>query len=365
MFLKKINLKNYRNYSELDFDFKQNKTLFTGKNAQGKTNLLEAVYYLSSLDSQRIKKDSELIKFNETETRISGVVSKDNVDIDLDVLINPPKNKIIKVNGLKKNKHKDFVRVLSVVSFSSSDLCLLRGDPSDRRKWLDCAILQVYPQYLDKLAKFNKIRLQKANYLSNFGISKDMLDVFNSQLAIASSNIVYLRMKYLNEIKSVSCDKHFSISGYEELNIKYESNEIKELMDLSDMQEIFLKTLSENKDKEIMRGTCLIGPHRDDIMFEINNRDARKFASQGQQRTLILALKLAELDIIKNKTGDNPLLLLDDVLAELDDKRQNFLLKSIKNDIQTIITSVDTFFFDEKFLKDVEIVKIKEGKIFT
>ncbi len=363
MFLKNISLKNYRNYTILEFEFKKIKTLFTGKNAQGKTNLLEAVYYLSALDSNRIKKDCELIQFEKNSTLIKGTVNKSDVDIDLEVLINPPKNKIIKVNGIKKNKHKDFIRVLSVVSFTSQDLSLLRGDPSDRRKWLDLAISQVYPQYFEKLAKFNKIRLQKANYLSNFNISKDMLDVFNEQFAIANSNIVYLRMKYINEIKNIAKEKHKNISLNEELNIKYESETIKELMPIGEMTEIFAKSLSENKEKEMQRGTCLIGAHRDDICFEINGNDARKFASQGQQRTLILALKLAELDIITNKTNEKPLLLLDDVLAELDDKRQNYLLKAIKNDIQTIITSVDTFFFDEEFLKDVDIVNIQNGEI--
>ncbi len=363
MFLKSIGLKNFRNYGVLNYEFKKNKTLFIGKNAQGKTNLLEAVCYLSSLDSNRIKKDFELIKFGSDICQIAAVVQKDDVDINLEVLINPPKNKILKVNGIKKNKHRDFVRVLSAVNFSSADLLLLKGEPSDRRKWLDSAILQIYPAYFDKLAKYNKIRLQKANYLANFGISTDMLDVFNKQLAIASSNIVYLRMKYLNEIKKITAMKHFDISGGEKPDINYESDVIKEIVPINVMTELFTRALEENKQKEIMRQTCLIGPHRDDILFKINGTDARRFASQGQQRTLILALKLAELDIITLKTGTEPLLLLDDVLAELDDIRQNFLLKSIKPSIQTIITSVDAFFFDDSFLKDVEIVKIKEGSI--
>lgn len=363
MFLKKIRLKNFRNYENFDFEFSKNKTLIIGKNAQGKTNFLEAVYYLSALDSNRIKRDSELIKFNEEFTSITGCVLKDGVDIDLDILINPPKNKILKVNGLKKNKHKDFIRVLSVVNFSSSDLMLLRGEPNDRRKWLDMAIAQVYPQYLEKLAKFNKIRIQKSNYLTNFNIDKNMLDIFNSQLAIASSNIVYLRMKFLDEIKKTAKIKHKNISETEDIEIKYESDIVKENISINEMTELFLSSLSDIKDKEIMRQTCLIGPHRDDILFLINNNDARKFASQGQQRTLILALKLSELDIITEKNGDNPLLLLDDVLAELDDLRQNYLLRAIKPEIQTIITSVDTLFFDEAFLKEVEIVKIQDGKI--
>ncbi len=363
MFLKNIKLKNFRNYSEVNFSFNKNKTLFTGKNAQGKTNLLEAVFYLAMLNSNRIKKDIELVKFDKDMAYISASVEKQGVNIDLDIVINPPKNKILKVNGIKKSKHKDFVRVLSVVNFSSSDLMLLRGEPSDRRKWLDLAITQVYPKYTDNLAKFNKIRLQKANYLSNFGINPDMLDVFNSQLAIASSNIVYLRLKFLEEIKSIASEKHKCISEFENLDIKYESAVIKELIPIDKMTELFLDVLNQNKEKEIIRQTCLVGPHRDDICFLINNLDARKYASQGQQRTIVLALKLSELDIISNKTGDNPLLLLDDVLAELDDKRQNFLLKSIKGEIQTIITSVDTFFFDKEFLSDVEIVNIENGEI--
>lgn len=363
MFLKKISLTNFRNYDSLEFEFKKNKTLFIGKNAQGKTNLLEAVYYLSGLDSNRIRKDIELVKFGCDFASIKATVSRLDVDIELDVLINPPKNKLLKVNGIKKNKHKDFLRVLSVVNFSASDLMLLRGEPSDRRKWLDMAICQIYPGYEERLSKYNKIRLQKANYLNNFDISPDMLDVFNSQLAIASSNIVYLRMKFLDEIKKIAAEKHKNISKEELLNLKYESDTIKEFVSLSDMTEIFIKALNENKQKEIMRHSCLIGPHRDDICFEINNLDARRYASQGQQRTLVLALKLSELDIISDKTGENPVLLLDDVLAELDDIRQNYLLNSVKNGIQTIITSVDTLFFDERFLADVDIVSIKEGKI--
>ena len=363
MFLNYLKLKNFRNYTYLEHEFKKRKTLFVGKNAQGKTNLLEAVYYLSALSSNRIKKDSELIKFGENECTISGNCIKCDIEVSLDVSINPPKNKILKVNGLKKTKSQEFLRVLQVVNFSSADLMLMRGEPSDRRKWLDLAICQIYGAYYDKLAKYNKIRLQKSNFLAQFSYNSGLLEAFNTQMSIAAANIVYLRMKYLNEIKEIAKEKHKTISESEILNIKYESETIKELTPINEMTEIFKKALYENKEREMQRGTCLVGAHRDDICFEINNNDARKFASQGQQRTLILALKLAELDVISNKTGDNPLLLLDDVLAELDDKRQNYLLRAIKEDIQTIITSVDTFFFDEEFLKDVDIVNIKNGEI--
>ena len=279
MFLKNINLKNFRNYSFLEFEFKKNKTLFTGKNAQGKTNLLEAVYYLSSLDSTRIRKDLELIKFNETMTNIKGTVNKGDIDIDLEVLINPPKNKIIKVNGIKKNKHKDFIRVLSVVSFSSQDLSLLRGEPSDRRKWLDLAISQVYPQYFDKLAKFNKIRLQKANYLSNFNISKEMLDVFNEQFAIANSNIVYLRMKYLNEIKEKAInyaaehkvEKSVIMTVTGAVNCKIDYNMLEKEAD-ADMCTVFEETRKEGEAKAIIELGFEFGLSEEEILDRLQKK---------------------------------------------------------------------------------------------
>ncbi len=367
MFLKRLKLNNYRNYLELDFQFSKNKTLFVGKNAQGKTNLLEAVYYLSCLNSSRIKKDKELIKFDSEFCNINASVLKSDTDVELDILINPPKNKILKVNGIKKNKSRDFVRVLSTVSFSNSDLLLLRGEPSDRRKWLDNAICQVYPAYFDKLNKYNKIRLQKANFLSEFqggyNLNYDMLDVFNTQLANSSANIMYLRMKFLSEIKKIAHQKHLSISVDEDLDIKYENTIDVDFLNVSDLSILVYDKLNELKTEEIKKGQCLIGPHRDDVAFFINNLDAKRYASQGQQRTIVLALKLSELDIIQEKINEMPILLLDDVLAELDNLRQNYLLDTIKDGVQTIITSVDTLAFDDNFLKDVEIVNVNGGKI--
>ncbi len=379
MFLKRLKFNNYRNYESLDFEFSKNKTLFVGKNAQGKTNLLEAVYYLSALNSARIKKDKELIKFGNEFCNIAATVLKADTDVELEVLINPPKNKVLKVNGLKKNKSRDFVRVLSTVSFASSDLLLLRGEPTDRRKWLDNAICQVYPAYLDKINKYNKIRLQKANFLSEFQggyntgkgfsaggtLNETMLDVFNTQLANSSANIMYLRMKFLEELKKIARAKHLSISREEELNIEYENTIGAQYSSVSELGTFVYEKLNEMKAEEIRKGQCLIGPHRDDVGFFINGLDAKRYASQGQQRTIVLALKLSELDIIQEKINEMPVLLLDDVLAELDNVRQNYLLDTIKDGVQTIITSVDTLAFDENFLSDVEIVYVDKGEIKT
>ena len=364
MRLKNIELKNFRNYDDFFFSFEKQKTLIIGENAQGKTNILEGIYYLSALDSIRIKKDSELIKFGEDFSKIKANVVKNGAEIELEVLIQPPKNKIIKVNGLKKTKHSEFQRVLSVVNFSSSDLMLLRGEPAFRRKWLDNAICQIYPIYADKLAKYNKIRLQKANLLSNYPVNLDMLEVFNSQQATIGANIIYLRNKFLGELNKIANKKHAKIAQNEELEAKYEC-EFLTSSDISpkEIETALIQKMNELKEDEIRRAQCLIGPHRDDISYLINGVDAKKFASQGQQRTIVLALKLAELDIIKEKNEEYPILLLDDVLAELDILRQNYLLSSIEDNIQTIITSTDTKAFSEEFLADIEVIKIQAGKM--
>ena len=364
MKLKNLNLKNFRNYDEFEYNFSNNKTLIVGKNAQGKTNILEAIYYLCTLDSTRIKKDSELIMFNKEYATIKAVADKTDCETNLEITFNPPKNKILKVNGIKKTKSKDFLRVLSSVNFSTSDLALLRGEPKDRRKWLDMAIYQIYPLYFEHLSKFNKIRLQKANFLSQYQLNNNMLDVFNEQLSKASANVIYLRMKYLAEIEKTAKIKHLSMAKNEDLEIKYRTV-TEEKLSVKELNDLIFEKLNEIKEEEIKKGQCLIGAHRDDIDFYINGIDSKKYASQGQQRTIVLALKLAELNIIKEKINETPLLLLDDVLAELDSTRQNYLLNAIEENIQMIITSVDTLAFDEKFLKNVDIIQISDGKIIS
>lgn len=377
MFLNKLQLKNFRNYENCLIEFKKDKSLIIGKNAQGKTNILEAIYYLSSLKSKRAKSDNEMIKWNEENCFIKGEIKKNDTEIELDVFLNPPNRKVLKVNSIKKNKTSEFISNLTVVNFSVSDLLLLRGVPQDRRDWLDDSISQIYPAYNDRLAKFNKIKTQRNNFLKglkgNINLSEtqnDFLDIWDSQLIISGSNLIFLRLKFLNEIKNKAVLKHLEISGNENLSMVYNSTVVDEFniekdknLTIEEIAEKYAEKLKIKKNEEIIRAKTLVGPHRDDISFFINDRDSKSFASQGQQRTIVLALKLAELDIIKDKTGENPLLLLDDVLAELDDNRQNYLLNSITNNIQTIITSVDTIHFKEEYLYNVEIFKVKSGNI--
>ena len=374
MFIKSIELKNYRNYKDLRLEFLKEKILLIGKNAQGKTNLLEAMYYLSCLNSARAKTDSELIMWNEPAAKLKALVLKEDFEKELEVLINPPKRKELKVNGIKKSKSAEFCTNLSVVSFSVNDLLLLRGVPEDRRNWLDMAISQIYPAYPDRLSKYNKIRMQKNNHLKdikgNINADTSLLEVFNTQLAVSGSNIIFLRLKFLKELQKIAMEKHMQIAASETLTTFYNSTVLGDVdfslqsdFAVEDIAQKFEEKLKERQLEEIIRAQALVGPHRDDVSFFINDIEAKKFASQGQQRTIVLSLKLAELKLVKEKIGDTPVLLLDDVLAELDDIRQNYLLNTIGNNTQTIITSVDTLHFDEEYLKDVEIFKISGGEI--
>ena len=376
MFIKNLKLKNYRNYNDVELCFSSNKILFIGKNAQGKTNLLESIYYLSALDSLRAKSDNELIRWGENYCSIKAEVKKFDIDIDLEIYINPPNRKKLKVNGLNKNKSSEFISNISTVCFTTNDLLLLRGTPDDRRKWLDLAISQIFPAYSERLAKYNKIKTQKNNYLKNLkgNINTDtsLLDVWNEQLAITGSNITFIRLNFLYELQKIAMEKHSQISSRDDLSLCYNSCVIGDIPSCKKIEfnnefilENFKKKLEEKKLEEIIRGQSILGPHRDDISFFINNNEAKKYASQGQQRTIVLALKLAELQLIKEKINTNAILLLDDVLAELDDLRQNFLLNAIDNETQTIITSVDTLHFKEEYLKDVEIFEIKDNSIIN
>lgn len=360
-----LKLKNYRNCKDIELDLNSKKVLIIGKNAQGKTNILESIYLLSTLKSPRTSNNLELINFVENKVEISADIKK-NTEIELAFSYDTGKKREIKINKLK-TKPREFKSVFKTVLFSTQDLLLIRGTPQDRRDWLDFAISQIYPAYDDRLTKYNKIRVQKNNFLKDYNRNDILLDVYNEQLTILGSNIIYLRKKFLQELEKIAREKHTAISGSENLTIKYYCNFLDEETDL-EIEEIsvkFRQKLEARKTDEIQRGQTLVGPHRDDIIFYIDAKEGTKFASQGQQRTIVLALKLAELDTIKQKTGEYPVLLLDDVLAELDDIRQNYLLKTIDKNTQTIITSVDTLLFDEKFLDDVIIYKIEDGRILN
>jgi len=373
MRLNNLKLKNFRNYETCELDFPGNKILLVGKNAQGKTNLLEAIYYLATLSSYRGGGDNELIKWGAENCVIEADIYKHDTDIELQIIINPPKQKVLKVNGLKRTSFSSFLGNLIVVNFNVSDLLLLRGAPADRRKWLDDAISQVYPAYKDRLNKYSRIRTQRNNLLKDFKNfpQEDFLSVLDEQLAVSGSNIIHLRQKYLREIQQLACKKHKSIAiDKEDLKIVYVSTVTGEFDTVENsiqkpekILNFFNNALKERRAEELARMQTVVGPHRDDTAFIINGKNAVSFASQGQQRTIILALKLAEIDLTESIIGESPVLLLDDVLAELDNERQSFLLQSIKENTQTIITTTSLAAFSDEYLKDKKIYNVETGRV--
>lgn len=353
-----LKLKNYRNINEIELNLNNKKTLIIGKNAQGKTNILESIYFLSDLKSPRTSSIQDLLKIGKHFFELETFIEKNGTEIKLNYSYNLEKKRELKINGVTSTP-KNFKSVIKTVLFSTKDLLLLRGTPQDRRDWLDRAISQVYPAYDDRLSKYEKIRIQKNNLLKNEYIDHTLLEIFNEQLSVTGANIIFLRKKFLKEIENIAAKKHKIISENEIFSLNYTCP----FVEIQEISEYLKQQFKERKAEEIARKITCVGPHRDDIDFQINGLSATKFASQGQQRTLVLSLKLSELEIIKAKTGLSPILLLDDVLAELDESRQNYLLKSIENDTQTIITSVDTVLFEEQFLKDVKIYNIENGRI--
>jgi len=360
MKIKNLRLKNFRNCEGVNIDFTGYKTLITGKNAQGKTNILESIYLLSDLKTPRTSTISDLIKFDNDYFEINAEVEKNSTNIELSINYSKDKKRVLKINGVKSTP-KDFKSVVKTVLFSTKDLLLLRGTPQDRRDWLDRAISQIYSAYDERLSVYDKFRIQKNNLLKNEVVDETLLEIYNEQLVITGANIIYLRKKFLKEIQKIAKIKHKNINSSENFNLSYTCP----YDEVEDISNYLKEELKIHRNEEIARRQACVGPHRDDIEFSINDIDAVKFSSQGQQRTLVLALKLAELEIIRDKTGTTPILLLDDVLAELDDLRQNFLLQSIEQDIQTIITSVDTLLFDDNFLKNVHLISVEDGKIST
>lgn len=358
MKLKHLELTNYRNCDELSLDLDYDKIIIIGKNAQGKTNILESIYYLSALKSPRTSNIKDLVQFQKDRFNIKGNLFKSDTDIELEVDYELNKTKSVKLNGLKTTP-KNYKSVFNTVLFSTQDLLLLRGTPQDRRDWLDNAIAQIYPTHDERLSNYNKIRIQKNNLLKEPDINMDLLDVFNEQLSVTGANIIFTRQKFLAELKKYALDKYSGISSHEKFDFEYSFPHT----EIEDIADALKSELNARKNEELARRQSCVGPHRDDILFTLDGQDATKFASQGQHRTVVLALKLGEIELISEKKGYSPVLLLDDVLAELDDLRQNYLLKSISEKTQTIITSVDTLLFEEDFLRNVKIYNVSDGKI--
>lgn len=368
MHIKRLDLKNFRNYNQLSIPFENKVNVIIGENAQGKTNLLEAIYVLALAKSHRTSNDKELIHWDKDYAKIEGWVEKKNNKIPLELLITK-KGKKAKCNHLEQVRLSQYIGNINVVMFAPEDLNLVKGSPGIRRRFIDMEIGQVSPVYLNNISLYQKVLHQRNQYLKLLQSKKQtdmtMLDIYTEQLIEFAVKIIKKRFEFLHLLQEWAKTIHFSISrGLESLQIYYKpSVDVSEEDDLSKMINKYQDKFINQKQKEIERGMTLFGPHRDDLLFEINGRDVQTFGSQGQQRTTALSVKLAEIELIKSEIGEFPVLLLDDVLSELDDYRQSHLLSTIQGKVQTFVTTTNIDGIHHETLTKASIFQVNNGNL--
>lgn len=341
MKIKSLKLKNYRNYDILNLDFDEAANIFYGDNAQGKTNILEAVYLTGTTKSHRGAKDREMIKFGCDESHLETIVEKNGIDYQIDMHLKKTGSKGIAINKIPIKRASELFGIVNLVFFSPEDLNVIKNGPSERRRFIDMELSQLDKVYMNNLSNYNKIVSQRNHLLKEISFGdrvslESTLDVWDMQLVHYGNKIIERRTEFIQEMNEIIASIHKKLTGdREDIKVIYEPHNGS--LALED-------ALKKNRDRDLRLKSTSTGPHRDDICFMTGDLDIRKYGSQGQQRTAALSLKLAEIEMVKRAIHDTPVLLLDDVLSELDKHRQNYLLDSI-HDIQTLITctGVDEF----------------------
>ena len=350
MVIEALDLQNYRNYELLSMKFSDKTNILYGDNAQGKTNILEAIYVAGTTKSHRASKDREIIAFNSEEAHIRMMVRKNNI-------LKKTKTKGVAIDGIPIRRAVDLLGIINIVFFSPEDLNIIKSGPAERRRFMDMELCQLDKIYVHNLVNYNKVLIQRNKLLKDIGFNPylaDTLDVWDEQLVSFGNELIKIRRNFVNNLNSIIYDIHGRLSGNkEQLTLVYEP---------SAEEKDFKRLLTESRDRDIRQKTTGYGPHRDDISFMLGDMDVRKYGSQGQQRTCALSLKLSEIELVRLVTGDNPILLLDDVFSELDANRQNYLLDSIDN-VQTIVTctGLDEF-INYRFHLD-KVFYVKDGHV--
>lgn len=357
MKIRSLKLKNYRNYDLLKLDFDGAANIFYGDNAQGKTNILEAVYISGTTKSHRGAKDRELIRFGQDESHIEAIVEKNGIDYQLDMHLKKNSPKGIAINKMPIRKASELFGIVNFVFFSPEDLNIIKNGPSERRRFIDMELSQLDRVYLSNLTNYNRIVNQRNHLLKSMGIGgelKDTLEVWDMQLIQYGDKIIERRKEFLDRVNEIISSIHKKLTGdREEIQVIYEPSNGNLTLE---------QALQKNRERDIRIKSTSAGPHRDDICFMVGGLDIRRYGSQGQQRTAALSLKLSEIELVKQAAKDTPVLLLDDVLSELDKHRQNYLLDSI-NDIQTLITCTGVEDFVNHRFSINKVFHVHEGQV--
>lgn len=371
MYLESIKLINYRNYEDISQTFAPSFNILVGMNAQGKTNLIEAIYYLSTGRAYRPARDAQLVRWNSDFFVIAGKATNKNGSIDLEIRFRNSlvTSKEIRINGVKKNRVSELLGIFTSVLFAPEDINIIKGAPGERRRIIDNDIAQVSPAYYLNLQKYARILNQRNSLLKKITTAKkgtrEELEVWNEQYIAASEEIIKKRLQGLEKLGPLTRLMQRKLTGGKEnLEIKYLLDKRIEVKDKENLSLLLKTLLDKYREEEIIRGQSLWGPHRDDFSILLNGSNLKFYGSQGQHRTAVLALKLAELEFFKAETGEYPVLLLDDVLSELDENRREYLVDTIKNkDIQCFISTTEEFPEKLKITGEKRII-INGGQLF-
>ncbi|MBO0448734.1 DNA replication/repair protein RecF [Enterococcus sp. MJM12] len=367
MRLNNLSLQHFRNYSELALHFPQNLTIFLGENAQGKTNILESIYVLAMTRSHRTNNEQELIEWGSDFASVKGEVQKNHSKVPLELLLTK-KGRKTRINHIEQKKLSSYVGQLNVILFAPEDLALVKGSPALRRKFLDMEIGQIDPIYLYDLVQYQNVLKQRNQYLKQQKkVDMLYLSVLDDQLVDFGSKVLLARAKFVKRLEYWANLLHQKISHEKEnLTLSYVSTIDFSLEDdLEVVKTRFKSVLEKNQARELQRLTTLSGPHRDDLSFAINEIDVQTYGSQGQQRTTALSVKLAEIDLMQEETGEYPILLLDDVMSELDDSRQLHLLETIEGKVQTFLTTTTLDHVKNKMTVTPTIFYVEKGHLST
>ncbi|MBF0780918.1 MULTISPECIES: DNA replication/repair protein RecF [unclassified Granulicatella] len=362
MKIKTLTLVHYRNYTKQLIEFSDGINIFLGQNAQGKTNLMEAIYFLSLTKSHRTSHDKEVIQWENDFARLEAVLQKKELIIPISLIVHQ-KGKKASIGHIEQKKLSHYISYVNVVLFAPEDLSLIKGAPHLRRRFIDMELGQMNTTYLAHLSEYKKIVKQRNSYLKGMQIDPIYFDVLTEELAKHAGALLYYRLQFIQKLEyyAFKITEHISMQQ-DKLSLVYDtpisiiSEDTKE-----SLIEKYLVIYRKNKHKEIEQRLTLYGPHREDFLMYINGKNAQMYASQGQQRTIALSLKLAEIDLFKEITGEYPILLLDDVLSELDDFRQTYLLKSIENKGQTFITTTNLAGIQKHIVQTPKVFNIEEG----
>ena len=368
MKLTNLQLQNFRNYESVQLEFTDGVHVFIGENAQGKTNLMESIYALAMTKSHRTTNDKELIGWNKEFATIKGTVEKTATKTNLELQFSK-KGKIAKVNYLEQKRLSSYLGNLNVILFAPENLTLVKGSPQNRRKFVDMELGQMSSLYLYDLVEYNRVLKQRNTYLKQLAIKKkqpdEYLEVLSEMLSELASKIVFHRLDFMKQLEALAIPIHDQLSlGREKFSVSYQATiPLEDGLNPSQMKEIYIDQFKKNQTREADQATTLIGPHRDDLIFYLNEVPVQTYGSQGQQRSTVLSLKLAEIELMKLSTGEYPLLLLDDVLSELDDDRQTHLIKAIENKVQTFITTTSLDGIKQQFINEPVVIPIEKGTI--